>query len=87
MVSIFLCPHFGHVISDCIEMLSAVLVESSEQHVSLGFLLSVVMLSFFVGVEQLKRTSVAIKIEKYLSVCMFFVLRNCPALLNLTFCD
>lgn len=74
MVSIFLCPHFGHVISDCITILSFAFVESLVQQESLGFLLSEVMVSFFVGVEQLKRISVPIIIEKCFIVSILFCL-------------
>ena len=86
MVSIFLCPHFGHVISDCITILLSVFVESLAQQESLGFLLSEVMASFFVGVEQCMRRSVPIMIEKCLIVCILCCLTGRPALLNLTFC-
>ena len=74
IVSIFLCPHFGHVISDCITILLSAFVESFEQQESFGFLLSVVMVSFFFGVEQLVSTIVPIIIEKCLIVCILFCL-------------
>ena len=74
MVSIFLCPHFGQVISDCIAILLSVFVVSFAQQESLGFLLSVVMVSVFVGVEQLARTIVPIIIEKCFIVNILFCL-------------
>jgi hypothetical protein len=74
MVSIFLCPHFGQVISDCITIFPSAFVESLVQQESLGFLLSEVMASFFVGVEQLTSKSVPIIIEKCLIVCILFCL-------------
>jgi len=72
MVSIFLCPHFGQVISDCIAILLSAFVVSLAQQESLGFLLSEVMASFFVGVEQFTRTSVPIIIEICFIVCILF---------------
>lgn len=74
IVSIFLCPHLGQVISDCIAICPSAFVESFVQQVSLGFLLSVVMVSFFVGVEQPTRTIVPIIIEKCFIVVILFCL-------------
>lgn len=72
MVSIFLCPHLGQVISDCITILPSAFVESLAPRESFGFSLSEVMVPFFVGVEQLTSKSVPIIIEKYLIVCIIF---------------
>lgn len=70
MVSIFLCPHFGQVISHCITTFSSEQIASLVQQESFDSILSVVVSSSFVGTEQFTRTSVPMKIEKYLIGCI-----------------